>query len=432
MVNTEHSFNGLKEKYREVRKHSTDFCDPLCTEDLVIQSMADVSPTKWHLAHTSWFFETFVLEKAITSYKSPDPNFAYLFNSYYVQAGERHCRPKRGLISRPTLEQTFKYREHVDLHMLDFMENATLEQVELFAPIVEIGLHHEQQHQELMVTDIKHVFSENPMKPAYSNELNTPPSSSPCETEWVNFPDGVYWIGADGEDFTYDNEQPRHRVFTNNFSMADRLVTNGEYIEFIEDGAYKRPELWLSEGWGVVESNGWEAPLYWEKTDGNWHYYTLSGLREVNPNEPVCHVSLYEAEAYSSWAGARLPTEAEWEVASDGLEIEGNFVENNHLHPIPLSPEPKIPKPISPGPNGNPLRQMYGDLWEWTRSAYLPYPGFKASSGALGEYNGKFMSSQMVLKGGSCATSITHIRNTYRNFFYPDSRWQFMGIRLAK
>ncbi|MEE9252576.1 MAG: ergothioneine biosynthesis protein EgtB [Thermodesulfobacteriota bacterium] len=415
--------DSLASKYREVRKFSETLCQPLNIEDYVIQSMPDVSPTKWHLAHTSWFFETFVLPKADPKYKSPNPQYAYLFNSYYVLAGERWYRPNRGLISRPGVEDTFKYRKHVDNHMLEFLENSGEVIFEELAPIIEIGLHHEQQHQELMLTDIKHVFSINPMKPAYRKDLPTPPKTKSVEKMgWVEFPEGQRWIGSDGESFAYDNELPLHRQFVGEFSIATRLVTNGEYVEFIEDGAYERPELWLSDGWATIELNDWKAPLYWEKLEGKWRHYTLAGMRGVNPEEPVSHLSFYEAEAYAGWAGARLPTEAEWETASSSIEISGNFADDGYYHPIPTQN----------GRASGSIQQMFGDLWEWTRSSYSPYPGYSAPSSALGEYNGKFMSNQMVLRGGSCATPKSHIRPTYRNFFPPEARWQFKGLRLAK
>lgn len=415
---------SLAKSYMEVRNFTELLCKTLVTEDYVIQSMPDVSPTKWHLAHTSWFFETFILSKVNPNYESPHPQYSYLFNSYYVQTGERHARPERGLLSRPTVKEVYRYRHYVDESMVEFLERAEDAQMEKAASVIEIGLNHEQQHQELMVTDIKHVFSVNPLRPAYLNNINHNKSKprSILETYWVPFSEGVYSIGHDGNGFAYDNECPSHREFVESFQIASHLVTNGEYMEFMKDGAYERPEIWLSDGWYTVEANRWKAPLYWEKKNGSWLVFTLSGMREVDPNEPVCHVSYYEADAYARWAGARLPTEAEWEIAASKLPVEGNFVDNDNFHPVVLSNESS---------NGAPL-QMFGDVWEWTRSPYVHYPGFKTLDGALGEYNGKFMSGQMVLRGGSCATSRSHIRKTYRNFFPPSARWQFMGIRLAK
>ena len=419
----EYSQEIIIDSYKTVREFSHTLAEPLEIEDYVVQSMPDVSPTKWHLAHTSWFFETFVLSKALKEYKSPNPQYAYLFNSYYVQAGERHLRPKRGLISRPTVEETYSYRNHVDESMLEFMENADEALWEELAPVIEIGIHHEQQHQELIVTDIKHVLSENPLYPKYVNhKANRHLSNSPSELKWVDFDEGIFNIGNKGNGFGYDNEYPSHKVYLNPYKLGSRLITNAEYIEFIEDGGYETPEIWLSEGWARVETQNWNAPLYWEKKEGKWMQFTLTGLREVEPNEPVSHVSYFESDAFARWAGSRLPTEAEWEVAASNVEIEGNFVDNMNFHPIG----------IDNNENGYTLKQMYGDAWEWTQSSYSAYPGYKTPPGALGEYNGKFMCNQMVLRGGSCATSKSHIRKTYRNFFPTNARWQFMGIRLAK
>ena len=410
----------LSKRFRAVREFSHTLAEPLKIEDYVIQSMPDVSPTKWHLAHTSWFFETFVLSKAVKGYRSPSPQYAYLFNSYYIQAGERHLRPKRGLISRPTVEETYDYRNYVDEYMIRFMENADEKEWKEFSPVVEIGIHHEQQHQELIVTDIKHVFSENPLRPVYlSNKTNNGKTAPPAK--WIDIGGGIYSIGHDGKGFGYDNEYPNHKIYIDPYRLQSRPVTNGEYMEFIEDRGYETPELWLSEGWATVESRNWKAPFYWERKSGKWVCFSLSGMKGVNPSEPVCHVSYFEADAYARWAGARLPTEAEWEVAAADLPVEGNFADNLSFHPdTPAAVKDK-----------NPLIQMYGDVWEWTQSAYSSYPGFKTLPGALGEYNGKFMCNQFVLRGGSCATSKSHIRKTYRNFFPPDARWQFMGMRLA-
>ena len=410
----------LTESYKAVRDFSLFLSAPLETEDYVIQSMPDVSPTKWHLAHTSWFFETFVLSKADKGYKSPSPQYAYLFNSYYIQAGERHLRPKRGLISRPTVRETLEYRRHVDEHMMSFMAGAGEKEWKELAPSIEIGIHHEQQHQELIVTDIKHVFSENPLRPVYSGSAGGKGSPATPPNERVLFDGGIYTIGHEGSGFGYDNEYPFHKVYLDPFKINSRLVTNREYMEFMDDGGYGNGALWLSEGWAKIQSTGWNAPFYWERDGNKWRYFTLSGMRDVDPDEPVCHVSYFEADAFARWAGARLPTEAEWEVAAADVPVEGNFVEERAFHPVPARVSGK-----------GPLIQMYGDVWEWTQSAYASYPGFKTLPGALGEYNGKFMCNQFVLRGGSCATSETHIRKTYRNFFPPDARWQFMGIRLA-
>jgi ergothioneine biosynthesis protein EgtB len=388
-------------------------------EDCVVQTVPEVSPTKWHLAHTSWFFETFVLKDALPGYSPINVQYAYLFNSYYNAAGKMHCRPKRGLISRPTLRETLEYRDRVDSLMDAVFQNAAL--VDRFAPIITLGIHHEQQHQELMLTDIKHVFSENPLYPVY-RERSAQVSAPVPPIKWLPFKAGVFEIGHNGDGFCYDNEELRHREFVEDFHLASRLVTNGEYLEFIEDGGYNRPEFWLSLGWFTVGEQHWNAPLYWDQRDGGWSAFTLSGLRELDKSEPVCHVSYFEADAFARWAGARLPTEFEWEVAAENLPYTGNFVDEEIFHP----------KPLDSSTSRQPIAQMFGDVWEWTRSSYSPYPGYVAAPGALGEYNGKFMCNQYVLRGGSCATAQSHIRKTYRNFFPPNARWQFMGIRLAK
>jgi ergothioneine biosynthesis protein EgtB len=415
--------SSLAKRYQTVRAFTERLCKPLAKEDYVIQSMPDVSPTKWHLAHTSWFFETFILSRLDKKYKSPHAQYNYLFNSYYVQVGKRHARPERGLLSRPTVEEIYEYRRHVDQHMLEFLEHANLGELEEISPVIEIGLHHEQQHQELILTDIKHVFSVNPLFPVYVDIKHggSKPSALP-EMRWISFPEGLYWIGHDGNGFAFDNESPRHKVYLHPFKLSSRLVTNREYLSFIEDGGYERPELWLSDGWYNVEANNWKAPLYWEKQNGSWWQFTLSGIREVDLYEPVTHVSYYEADAYARWKGARLPSESEWEIASSKLLVKGNFVDSCNFHPV---------APTQERSDGE-LLQMFGDVWEWTHSPYIPYPGFKTLAGALGEYNGKFMCNQIVLRGGSCATPISHIRKTYRNFFPPNARWQFMGIRLAQ
>ena len=416
------SREDLVKRFKSVRNFSHTLCKPLVTEDYVIQSMPDVSPTKWHLAHTSWFFEAFILSKVLKNYKSLHPQYNFLFNSYYVQVGERHTRAYRGLLSRPTVEQVYEYREYVNKNMIDFLENCDEKTFDEFSFVVEVGLNHEQQHQELLLTDIKHVFSVNPLYPVYVEKNNSILNIDIPPMEWISFNEGIYEIGFDEKSFCYDNETPKHKEFLNSFKLGTRLITNKEYIEFINDDGYKNAPLWLSDGWATVEKENWQAPFYWEKKDGEWWNFTLTGFRKVEPNEPVCHVSFYEAEAFAHWSGARLPTEAEWEAASSNLKIEGNFVENENFHPAALG--------NNDGKKS--LRQMFGDVWEWTRSSYSPYPGYKPLPGALGEYNGKFMSSQMVLRGGSCATSESHIRKTYRNFFPPNARWQFMGVRLAK
>ena len=421
LKSTKFDKSTLIERFKSVRNFTHKLCEPLETEDYVIQSMPDVSPTKWHLAHTSWFFEAFVLSKAMADYKSINPKYNFLFNSYYVQVGERWTRAIRGLLSRPTVKEVYEYREYVNQHLLDFLENCNEKEFKDFAPVIEIGLHHEQQHQELLVTDIKHVFSINPLHPVYSQKRNSDETELP-PIKWKVFDEGLYEIGFNQEGFSYDNETPRHKEFVESFKLASRLITNGEFIEFINSDGYKRPELWLSDGYTTVVKEGWKAPMYWENIGGEWYNYKLTGFEKVNMDEPVCHVSHYEADAFARWSGARLPTETEWEIAAEKIPLKGNFVEDGNFHPVPLNNNSEQTE----------LQQMYGDVWEWTKGAYSPYPGYKTLPGALGEYNGKFMSGQIVLRGGSCATSNTHIRKTYRNFFYPNSRWQFMGIRLAK
>lgn len=402
----------VSDRYRAVRQRTERLCDPLQVEDYVVSSMPDVSPTKWHLAHTSWFFETFVLADHDPAYASPNPRYAFLFNSYYVQAGERHCRAQRGLVTRPTVEEVFAYRRHVDEAMARLCERIAGDAMHPAWPVIELGIHHEQQHQELLLTDIKHVFWMNPLRPAYRSRERD--RVSPRPVQWRSFEAGVRRIGHDGDGFAFDNEQPAHRVFTEAFRIASRLVTNGEYLAFIEDGGYRRPELWLSNGWSTIRDRGWSAPLYWERVDGAWREFTLAGDGALDPALPVCHVSYYEADAFARWAGARLPDEAEWETAAAGEPFDGTFADGDRGHPGPAA--------------GG---QWFGDVWQWTRSAYTAYPGFRASAGAIGEYNGKWMSDQWVLRGASCATPRTHARLTYRNFFPSDARWQFTGIRLA-
>ena len=414
---------ALVRRYHQVRQFTERLCQPLVTEDYVIQAMPDVSPPKWHLAHTSWFFETFILASASATYRSPYASYAYLFNSYYVAAGERHCRPKRGLLSRPTVEQVYQYRAHVDRQMTAFLEGLDGDALDRWLPLVELGLHHEQQHQELLLTDVKYNFACNPLRPMYLTAGVPRHLPAVSALQWVSFPEGIYWIGHGGQGFAFDNESPRHRSFVEPFQLGSRLITNGEYLAFMADGGYERPELWLSMGWDTVQREKWQAPLYWEQRDGTWWVMTLAGMQPVQEAEPVCHVSYYEADAYARWAQARLPTEVEWEVAAMPLSVRGNFVEQHAFHPVPLS----LTGPAAPLP----LAQMFGDVWEWTQTHYSPYPGYTTAPGALGEYNGKFMANQFVLRGGSCATSISHIRPTYRNFFPADARWQFTGIRLA-
>ncbi|MDQ6861359.1 MAG: ergothioneine biosynthesis protein EgtB [Verrucomicrobiota bacterium] len=408
-------------RFKRVRDFSLRLCRGLEPEDLVVQSMPDVSPTKWHLAHTTWFFETFVVKVWQPRYRSEVPQYAFLFNSYYNAAGTMHRRDLRGLISRPTVAETYRFRESIDecvVKLLEKADDALLDDIE---PVVILGIHHEQQHQELLVTDIKHVFAQNPLYPVFEKAASEPTDAHIAPMHFVDFPEATVLIGHEGEAFSYDNEGPRHRALVGAFALATRPVTNGEYIQFIEAGGYTRPEFWLSLAWTMVQEQRWEAPLYWVKRDGAWWNFTLSGFRPVAEAEPVTHISYFEADAYANWDGARLPTEFEWERASAEVEVEGNFVDDSRFHPAP----------VAASENGE-LRQMFGDVWEWTRSSYSPYPGYRAAPGALGEYNGKFMCNQYVLRGGSCATSRDHIRATYRNFFQPEKRWQFTGIRLAR
>ena len=422
MSSSQFSSQALLDQYRTVRAFSEKICEPLVPEDYVVQSMPDVSPAKWHLAHTSWFYETFLLKPHQPGYQSIHPQYDFLFNSYYNAVGERHCRVKRGVVSRPTVDETYAYRAYVDAHMSTLLSEADAEKTAILEPLLTLGLHHEQQHQELMVTDLKYNFFENPLCPVYRPRRDMTVSAVP-EMEWIAFEEGVREIGYGGGGFAFDNETPRHKEYVPAFALGSRLTTNGEYLKFIEDGGYEKPEYWLSEGWGTVQAQGWKSPLCWWDKRGEWKEFTLAGMESLDLTAPVCHVSLFEADAYARWAGARLATEAEWEIASETAPLCGNFAESGRFHPMPLGPADAEP---------GKLHQMFGDVWEWTRSQYTPYPGYAPPPGALGEYNGKFMCNQFVLRGGSCATSHSHMRATYRNFFPPDARWQFMGIRLAK
>ena len=407
--------------YRSVRAFSEELCRPLVTEDYVIQSMDDVSPIKWHLGHVSWFFETFLLAPENTGYEPFHPGFSFIFNSYYNAVGDRHPRPSRGLLARPTVVEVLAYRRHVDRHVTKLLANSHAVDAQRAATVAAIGLHHEQQHQELMVTDFKHVFGINPLHPAYRPAPVVGSGTLQTTLSWVACEGGLHWFGHAGPGFAFDNEGPRHQRFLQPYRLADRLVTNGEYLQFMADGGYRRPELWLSDGWDAVNRQGWDAPLYWSRDGNDWRQSTLSGVRPVAPAEPVVHVSYFEADAYARWTGARLPTEFEWEAAAAEVTPAAeaaNFAEQMAFHPRRC-------------PHGVGVRQMFGDAWEWTASDYAPYPGYRPAPGALGEYNGKFMCSQHVLRGGSCATPRSHIRATYRNFFPPDKRWQFSGIRLA-
>ena len=412
--------SSLIERYRKIRQQSVDICAPLAIDDYQVQPMDDASPPKWHLAHITWFFETFILQRELMGYESQNPLFEILFNSYYQGVGLPYPRNKRGNLSRPTIEEVFEYRRAVDTKMCEFLSRSITEKVRFR---VELGLHHEQQHQELLLTDLKYNLGNNPLRPAYlplEKPLDKNKSLAISSLEWQEIKGGLVEIGARGDDFVFDNEKPRHRVFVPPFKLASRCVSNGEFLAFMEDGGYERHELWLSDGWAYLNglSERWSSPLYWRREKDSWLEYTLNGERELEFDAPVCHISGYEADAYARWKGARLPLEAEWEIAAGMMAVEGNFIESGKYHPGIQS--------------GTGMTGLFGDVWEWTGSSYGPYPGFKPFAGALGEYNGKFMANQLVLRGGSCATSVTHIRRTYRNFFYPPDRWQFSGLRLAQ
>jgi ergothioneine biosynthesis protein EgtB len=412
---------ALRERYREVRAATAFLAAPLSPEDQLVQSMPDASPTKWHLAHTTWFFETFVLSQAQPGYRPVDARYAYLFNSYYEAVGPRQPRPRRGALTRPSLDEVRAYRDAIDERMDALLARAP-EDGDLLDRI-ELGLQHEQQHQELILTDIHHALWSNPLRPAYrprSRPRDGAAAAVPA-LEWTSHPGGLVEIGHEGPEFAFDNERPRHRTFLEPFRLARRAVTAGDYLRFVEDGAYRRPDLWLSDGWAAVQEHGWAAPQYWELGSDGWSEFTLDGTQPIRLDAPVAHVSYYEAEAFARWAGARLPTEAEWETVAAGCPVAGNFLESGALAPRQAD-----------GDAAGPPAQMFGDVWEWTASAYLPYPRFRPLEGALGEYNGKFMSGQMVLRGGSCFTPRSHIRVSYRNFFPPGARWQMSGIRLAR
>jgi len=419
LVKASHALDAsdLAKHFEAVRLQTEALCRPLEIEDYGLQPIPDVSPAKWHLAHTTWFFENFVLAEARPDYERFHPLYHYLYNSYYNLAGKYHPRVARGDISRPTVAEVYQFRRYVTQAVLDLLGSSSEEVLAKIEPTIGLGINHEQQHQELLVTDIKYSLSRNPMEPVYFERASMLSSAEKPALNWLDFGGGLYEVGHEGNGFCFDNESPRHRVFLSDYRIAGRPVTNSEYIEFIEDGGYRRADLWLSDGWDAVRSNDWQAPLYWQQLDGDWYNFTLAGTRKVEPNAPVCHISYYEADAYARWTGKRLPTEAEWEHAAALLPVEGNFVESGLYHPAPLSDS---------------TSQFYGDVWQWTGSAYLPYPGFKPLEGVIGEYNGKFMSGQMVLRGGSCATPRGHIRATYRNFFQLYQRWQFMGFRLAE
>jgi ergothioneine biosynthesis protein EgtB len=408
----------LQERFTQIRQTSMKITSWLSAEDHMLQSMPEASPVKWHLAHTTWFFETFVLLPHLPGYKPFDERYQYLFNSYYKQLGSHPYRGSRGLLSRPSLDEVHAYRDHIDRALLALLDRPT----DSVAALVELGLNHEQQHQELILTDIKHALWSSPLRPETVSSRRSLNSTPPLH--WTDFDGGIHAIGHADDGFSFDNESPRHEVLLQPFRIASRDVTNAEYLEFMRDNGYKRPELWLSDGWDAVGAQGWSAPLYWEQdSEGAWQHFVLdgtsgAGMKVVDPAEPVCHVSFYEADAYARWSGARLATEEEWEVAAAQMPSKGSFLEDYAFHPKPA--------------HGKGNQQIFGDVWQWTASPYVAYPGFKPAAGLIGEYNGKFMCNQLVLRGGSCVTPASHIRASYRNFFPPQARWQFSGIRLAK
>lgn len=417
-------YRAIRDRYIRVRLHSQSICQTLAPEDFVIQSMDDVSPLRWHLAHTTWFFETFVL-KTLPNFRPVSESFEYLFNSYYNTVGDQFPRSRRGTLSRPTVDEIVAYRREVDERMILALDDASAMDDET-ARVIDLGLQHEQQHQELMLTDIKHVFSCNPIFPAVFDAPSKP--SSPIEKSWINFDAGVREIGHDGDGFAFDNESPRHRVFTEPFQIANTLVTNADYQAFIDDGGYTRPEYWLAMGWNWVRENGITSPLYWLRHDDAWHEFTTGGVVPLHPHHPVTHISYFEADAFARWSGARLPTESEWEVACGDAPIKGEFADDLIEEGFAIHPS----QSIAPESSAGQLHGMFGSVWQWTSSSYNAYPGYRVPPGALGEYNGKFMCNQYVLRGGSCATPRGHVRRTYRNFFPPEARWQFMGLRLAR
>jgi len=446
---------GLTSQFLDVRAFTETLAEPLSAEDQTVQSMPDTSPTKWHRAHTTWFFETFVLGEHQPGYQPVDPAYAYLFNSYYEAVGPRYSRPQRGLLSRPGIDEIAAYRRQVDEAMVGFVDHGLDDRLRA---LVTLGLHHEQQHQELLLMDIKHVLGANPTGPAYRRARPravgaVAEARSDRPPEWIEHPGGVVAIGHEGDGFCFDNETPRHDALLQPFALSPSLVTCGQWLEFMADGGYDRPDLWMSDGWGTVQTRGWEAPEYWRPADGDvsdrgpgaagdggdraerggWVVHTLTGTHPVDPAEPVCHVSWYEADAYARWAGCRLPSEAEWEAVAatrvdrvHGLDVADLTGEGRGLHPG----APPGPGATGPGTAGD-TEQWTGAVWQWTASGYGPYPGFKPAEGAIGEYNGKFMVNQQALRGGACITPADHTRLTYRNFFYPAARWPFTGLRLA-
>ena len=409
--------DDLMLRLKKVRAQTESLCSPLQIEDYVVQASDFVSPPKWHLAHTTWFFETFILLPFAPGYQAFYPAYAHLFNSYYETAGTFFPRPQRGWLSRPTVAEVYRYRQHVDDALHTLLDKLPRQFEADILTRVQLGTEHEIQHQELLLMDIKYNFCVNPLRPAYQPQVQ-PIATFPLEMTWHTFAGGLIETGYGGTRFCYDNEQPRHQSFTNDFSLSNRLVTNQEYLDFIADGGYQRADLWLSDGWRTINTQNWKAPLYWVGADHQWQQFTLSGMQPLNPHEPMVHLSYYEADAYARWAGKRLPTEVEWEYAASTLSIAGNFLESGLLHPQAAQQSG--------------LTQLYGDVWEWTQSPYTPYPGFRPLPGTLGEYNGKFMSDQMVLRGGCCVSAQDHLRASYRNFYRAADRWMFSGLRLAE
>ncbi|MCU7905857.1 MAG: ergothioneine biosynthesis protein EgtB [Candidatus Thiodiazotropha sp. (ex Epidulcina cf. delphinae)] len=414
-ITTAASRETLIAEFNRVRRYTEALCSPLSADDYQIQSIVQTSPPKWHIAHVTWFFETFVLPHFDSGYKPFHPRFDFLFNSYYYTHGVMHPRSNRGLLSRPTVEEVYRYRDHVDDSVRQLMESVDEAEWQALAFRVILGLNHEEQHQELLLMDTKHNFSINPLRPAYRDDLQIPQGET-RPIRWQDRTGGIRQVGHHSAAFAYDNETPRHDVLLHDHRLADRLITNGEYSGFIEEGGYDNPALWLSDGWALLQREGWRHPIYWQQLDDTWMQFTLGGMRRLNPHEPVCHLSFYEADAYARWTGKRLPLESELESLLSEQPVTGNFADSDLLHPAPAGEE----------------AQWYGDLWAWTGSPYVAYPGFRPPAGSMGEYNGKFMSNQMVLKGGCCVTPYGHTRASYRNFFYPDERWAFTGLRLAE
>ena len=416
---------SLQRRFTITRNQSEHYCAPLQLEDYGLQAMPETSPPKWHLAHTTWFFETFILKPFQKHYRPWHPQFEQLFNSYYNSVGEQFPRHQRGLLSRPGIDEIMAYRHAIDEQILVLLDNRQHGDREAILARIELGINHEQQHQELFFTDLKYSLFQNPLHPSYTvRHFERKPTTERHALTWTHFDGGLTSIGHGGHSFSFDNETPVHSVFVESFSLANRLVTNNEYLAFIQDNGYQRPELWLADGWSLVQTHGWRKPLYWKRQTANdWSEYTLYGMQSLDPAQPVSHVCAYEADAFARWRGARLPTEFEWESVARNIGCEGHFVETQELHPQPAT----SPIVQQEGP-----QQLFGTLWEWTSSAYGPYPKFTPPPGALGEYNGKFMCNQLVLRGGSCVSSRDHLRASYRNFFYPQDRWQFSGIRLAR